>query len=418
MSATNSNPQGLKDRSIPAPTAMIHVTSDEPTRTFHWIWPVLGIVTFSFLAWGYPWRVGPEDGPPPSFVSPPAPIIGYLDVAPDGEIPAQLLSDGSVIATNKETKTKHILIYGSNQLAEGTYRITVAGPEDFKPLDDIEIAKDSTSRLNLTISLTKPFASPTIPEEPGASGLNRGSLWHAGWPDKEKEEVRFEMRLHVLSLVRQEGSPNSVWLKMDTTTHYASGDYSETGYLKINMDRWTSETILDVSEGYVRASGEAISQIVQDRLSGSNQHGLVVPFAKEQDWLREIAPEALPEQRLSLHDFIALFFGDYTVSAATAAIRELRPNLLKAGERNAWIESVQDGFGGGVACYVASSRKRDDDRETMGYMMARRKAEPFGIVSMEANIRSLRAKCAITVSGQAPVDPNPSSFPIMRGQRA
>jgi len=402
--ATDSHPQELHGRSISASTVMISVTPDKPTKTFRWTWPVGGIVTISLLALGSWWWADPNGHPDKEIVSPPATITGNVEISPDGEIPAQLLSDGLVIVTNRETGAKHILSNGVNPLAEGTYSITLNGPEDFKSLDDIQIVNGFNCKLNLTTSLTKPFAFPSIPQEPGASALYKGTLWHAGWPGKK--EVRFEMRLHVLSLERQEGSPNSVWLKMDTTTHSASGTYSETGFLKIDVDRWRSETFLDVSEGYVRASGDAISQLIRDRVSGDILHGLVVPFAKERDWLREIASDALPEQRLSLHDFIALFFGDSSVRAATETIRVLRPDLLKLGKRNAWIESIQDGFGGRVPCYVASSRMREDDRVTMGYMMASRKAEPFGFVMMEANMPSLKAICAVTISGPAKVDPN------------
>ena len=194
----------------------------------------------------------------------------------------------------------------------GTYSITVEGPEDFKPLDPIQIVKGANRKQSLTTSLTTEFAYPPIPEKAEAYATYKGTLWHAGWPDKK--EVSFQMRLHVLSLEEREGSPKFVWLKMDTTTHHASGDYSETGYLKINVDRWKSEKFLEVAEGFVRARGDAISQLAQDRASGSNQDGVVVRFLKERDWLREIASNELPPHRLSLNDFI----GDFSLNTTSA----------------------------------------------------------------------------------------------------
>ncbi len=375
----------------------------EPVRKSHWFWTAGIAATVFSIAFGYWFWPADESGKnPPVTIVPPQITTGDLELVPEGEIAVKLLSDGAVFATNRNTGETSTVMNGINAMEPGTYSIFVEGPEDFKPLDEIQIVKGAKRKQSLTTSLTKQFAFPTIPEEAEASATYKGTLSHAGWPDKK--EVPFQMRLHVLSIEERAGSPKFAWLKMDTTTHHAEGDYSETGYLKINVDRWKSENFLEVADGFVRARGDAISQLAQDRASGSNRDGLVVPFLKERDWLREIASDALPEHRLSLHDFIALFFGDASVRAATESIRELRPRLLISGQRNAWLESFNDSFGGGVSCYVASSRTREADRQTPGYSMARRKAEPFGFVSMEAKIPSLKATCAITTSSPAKVD--------------
>ncbi len=340
---------------------------------------------------------------------PPNPIpqvvtTGELKIVPDGEIAIQLLADEAVFITNMKTGQTSTVFNGVNLLEPGTYSLAFEGPEDFKSLDDIQVVQGDKRTRRLTTSLLRPFAFPTIPEKVGAFAVYEGTVWLQGWP--ETKNVSFQIRLHVLSLEEQEGSPKFAWLKVETTTQHALGEYNETGYLKVNLDRWKSDSFLDVAEGYVRASGKTISSLALDGVVGANETSLVVPFSKEHDWLLEVASHVLPEHRLSLHDFLALFFGDRSIRAATETIREFRPRLLSAGDRNAWIESFQDSFGGRVPCYVASSRSRETDRKTMGYLMAKTKREPFSFVRMEATMPFLKAVCAITRSGTAKVDKN------------
>jgi serine/threonine protein kinase len=335
-------------------------------------------------------------------VAPPRVITGEFELLPDGDIATQFLSDGNVIATNKATKETTTINEGVNALKPGTYSITFDGPEDFKPLGDIEVVPGANRKHRLTTSLTKPFAYPTIATKVGAFATYTGTLWLKGWPDAKEES--FHMKIHVLSVDEQAGSPTFVWLKFETTTHHTLGDYSETGYLKVNVDRWKTENYLDIQEGYIRASGDGISQLLEERRLDEPRNGLVVPFSKDRDWLQEIAGPWLPERRLSLQDFLSLFFGDESIRVASATIRELRPQLLASGDRNSWIESFNDSFGGRIPCYVASSRPRDAERQSMGYLLARTKVEPFGFMRMEAKLPFLKATCAISISDQTPKD--------------
>ncbi len=401
-------PLKLADLESPA-TAQRSGSSGLPGRTIgYWAVGVLTAALCLTIAFSkyYPWPK-PDEGirvEAPPVVIPPAEETGELELLPEGEIAEQLLADGGVLATNLQSQETTMLVSGANSLKPGTYTITIDGPEDFRTHDNIRIVADAKRKHRLTTSLTKPFAYPTIPDEVGTFAVYKGTLWHVGWP--EKKELAFQLKLQVLSTEELVGKPKFVWLKIDATTQHAVSAYTETGYLKINLERWNIETFLEIEEGYVRASGGMISPLVEQQTPNSKDNGLIVPFAKDRDWLLEIAPHAMPEHRLSLHDFLALFFGDDSIRAATETIRELRPRLLTSGNRNSWIESFQDSFGGGVPCYVASSRQRETDRQALGYLMARAKSEPFGFVRMEARMPSLRATCAITSSGPIKVDKN------------
>jgi hypothetical protein len=197
-----------------------------------------------------------------------------------------------------------------------------------------------------------------------------------------------------MNLEQLDSGVPTLWLKIEVTTQHASGDYAETGYLQIDENRWREENRFEVIEGYVRASGTAFTPY--DKSSGSNT--MVVPFDSEVDQLKRVAGEAIPSERLSIQDFLCLFFGDERMAAAAEPIRKLRAELAKSGDRHTWIGPVT-GSKGDVPCYIVSSRSRHASLHLPGYFMARNKSEPFGFVRLEANTRMLKALCVSKSTG-------------------
>ncbi len=340
---------------------------------------------------------GADPYPPPALPS------GDLDVAPVGDVAKQLLEEGAVFIVDSETKEKRTIREGVNPLTPGTYSVVFDAPEDLEPLPEMQVANNATRKLQLTTSMKSMFQFPTIPKNAGDYAAYQGSLWHAAWP--KDQQIPFHLRLQLLSrdpdipaAPHNPDSPTMAWIKIEATLHHSSGDYRETGYLRVNVDRWEAENRLEVVEGYVHASSSAVDQVATTLYPDGRDDGLVVKFDKEHDHLRDIASEVIPEYRISLQDFIALFFGDDQVSAAAEPIRQLRAELPKTGTRNSWLQTVDNGRGA-VPCYVVSSRKKNDSENTPGYFLSRRKAEPFAFVRLEVFTPLMKALCVLTGSG-------------------
>ncbi len=336
-------------------------------------------------------------------ILPPALPSGDLDVAPVGDVAKQLLEEGAVFIVDSETKEKRTIREGVNPLTPGTYSVVFDAPEDLEPLPEMQVANNATRKLQLTTSMKSMFQFPTIPKNAGDYAAYQGSLWHAAWP--KDQQIPFHLRLQLLSrdpdipaAPHNPDSPTMAWIKIEATLHHSSGDYRETGYLRVNVDRWEAENRLEVVEGYVHASSSAVDQVATTLYPDGRDDGLVVKFDKEHDHLRDIASEVIPEYRISLQDFIALFFGDDQVSAAAEPIRQLRAELPKTGTRNSWLQTVDNGRGA-VPCYVVSSRKKNDSENTPGYFLSRRKAEPFAFVRLEVFTPLMKALCVLTGSG-------------------
>jgi len=397
----------LGDRSLARQQENGGTEMHKNSKVSRFAWPYAIAATVFLGGLGIWWGVDriTKGEPPPVIAGSVPPVIakGELEVTALGDVAMQLLAEGSVIATRRDTPEQAPLSLheGLNEVEPGTYTITFDGPETFEPLDDIRVVKGANRKLQLTTSLTKSFQFPPLPEETGAYAAYQGSLWLKDWPNGKK--VGFNIRLQVLSIEKRHGGTNFTTLKFETISHHPSGDFEETGYLKVDTEKWRTQNRFEVTEGFVRASGPEISAWVQDNRPGSKSQSIVVPFDKEHDRLKEIAEAAMPLQRLSLHDYIALFFGDASMPVANESVRGLRSMLPMLGDRNSWLKPIANGSGF-VPCFVVSSRKRDDALDTLGYLMARRKAEPFGFVRLEANTPSIVALCAVTGSGPAKVD--------------
>ncbi len=332
--------------------------------------------------------------------------IGFLDVAALGDVADQLLSAGAVFITNNDSHEKLSVAEGINELSPGVYSITFDGPESFVPMNDIQIAMGATRKLQLTTSLTNSFfQSPTIPSQVGTYAAYQGTIWHAGWPPEVK--LSFHLRLHVLSIETPLDGPEIALIRIDTVSHHPSGDFQETGYLKVDRDLWQNENRLAIKEGFVRAQSDSVTAWMESHFPEKSEDFIVVPFDASKDNLGQIANDAMPEHRLSLHDVLALFFGDGSKGVAAEAIRGLRPMLLASGQRNFWLEPIANGAGN-VLCLVVSSRTKEDPMDTFGYRMARRTAEPFGFVRMEVELPMVKAVCAVI--GSRLIDTSTSEY--------
>lgn len=339
---------------------------------------------------------------------PRVPEEGNLEIIPRGDVAKQMLEDGGVFAWDAKNLKNHSLREGMNQLEPGTYTLRFDAPEDLEELADIRVADGGVRKVQLTTSLTKPFQFPSLPEELNTYAAYHGTLWRSGWP--KDTDLAYNIRMQLVDRIEENDGRTSLWLKIEITTHQSSGDYIETAWLRIDEGRWRDEYRFEVLEGYVRASGNSIALLVDEGMSENTRTvstqksgDIVVKFDPQQDMLLEVAGDTLPELRLSIQDFIVLFFGDDQMSSANETIRKLRAELPKTGDRNAWIQPVA-GSRGEVPCYVVSSRTRFMSTYLPGYMMARRKSEPFGFVRLEVNTPMMKALCVITSSGVGKVD--------------
>jgi serine/threonine protein kinase len=326
------------------------------------------------------------------------PLSGQLDILTADEIPSQLLRDGRVQAENIQDKKRFTLESGINSLPLGEYRIYLDGPENLRQVENIVVASGAARRLNLTATLVQPFQYPSIPDQVGAFCTYHGTIEHAGL--RKGEKVRYTLRLKVLAIEgNSPDGPVSKWLMVEALTHHATGDLIETGYLKIDSETWENEQRLKVVEGLVVASSPTIDQFLQDYFPALGTDKLVVPYSPDEDLLEIRASSALPDTRVSLQDFLVLYFGDETILAAHDTIKKLRPELPNLGERNTWLDTV-DGGRGPIECHIVSSLKRKTDMKDVmaGYSMARSKQEPFGFLRLEVKSPLLTALCVVKTS--------------------
>ena len=320
---------------------------------------------------------------------------GSLEIVAVDDIPRQLLRDGRVQVEKLDDQSRFTLESGFNELPLGKYRIVMDGPEEMETIEEVYIANGAARRLNLTAVLRKPFQYPKIPDQVGAHCTYHGKIQLLG--GAMGEGTSYTLRLKLLaSEVDSNTGVSSKWLQVEAVTQHASGDLIESGYLKIDSEKWEDDKNLKVIEGWVVASSNSIAQYMQDFYPNSGTKDLVVPFDPKEDLLKTRASSVLPRTRISLHDFLVLFFGDESLLAADDRIKKLRPELPTMGKRHSWIDTIDAGRGP-VECYVVSSQDRTKQftEKSMGFFMARNKRALFGFVQLQVISPIVTATCVI-----------------------
>ncbi len=329
---------------------------------------------------------------------PPVVSMGSIEIKAEGDFPLQLLDDGFVRAENVDTGKTPPLKLGENELEPGIYHLNYdLAPEELRDggSDTFEVFADSPSKLLIQPILAHLFQFPIIPPQAGAFANYRGTFWRVPWA--KDTVIPYELNLEVLSVVEELKQPITLWLKIKVW-HQNCG-YTETAYLQIDAKRWETYHEFEVFEGWVEAESPLITKYQLLRNHPGTKDSLVVPFELQRDTLGDIALLPLPEQRLSVHDVVALFFGVKSLAAADC-IKKLRADFSKSNGRNEWLENGSFG-----ACYVASSRRPDEATSMPGYSLHRRKGDqynPYGFLALEVNMPALTAECILFDSSVSP----------------
>ncbi|MEO8268500.1 MAG: serine/threonine-protein kinase, partial [Aureliella sp.] len=328
---------------------------------------------------------------------------GSIEIKAEGELPSQLVEEGFVQVENIDTGKKYNLDLGKNELQPGKYEVNYhSAPEAFRDggSDYFEVFADSPSKLLIQPILAHRFQFPVIPTKAGAAAIYRGTFWRAPWA--KNAVIPYTLNLEVLSVIEELNQPVSLWLKIEIL-HQNCG-YTETAYLQIDAKRWETHQEFEIIEGWVEAKSSLNAKYMLLGKQSGIKDSLVVPFELELDTLFENALLLLPEHRLSAHDVVALFFGEKS-SDATACIKRLRADLSESNGRNEWL-----GNGSFGACYIASSRKRDEATSMPGYSLHRRKSDeynPYGFLELEVKIpETLTAECILINSSASPSPPS------------
>ncbi len=358
---------------------------------FRWL---AGLAIAGCIAAIYAMATGREANPVIPVVS-----KGSVEIKADGDLPTQLVDEGFVQAENVNSGKKYSFNLGTNEWEPGIYRLNYdSAPETFRDggSETFEVFADAPSKLLVQPILAHRFQFPIIPPRAGAYANYRGTFWRAPWA--ENTVIHYELDLEVLSIIEKPGRPVTLWLKIEVG-HQNCG-YKETAYIQIDAKRWETHQELDVIEGWVEAESLLIAKYKQIRNQLGANDSLVIPFDLQRDTLGDIALLPLPEQRLSVHDVVALFFGEKSLAAADC-IKTLRAEFSKSNGRNEWLENGSFG-----ACYVASSRRRDEATSTPGYSLHRRRGDeynPFGFLALEVKMpKTLTAECILVNSSASP----------------
>ncbi len=338
-----------------------------------------------------------------------AALVGYfsypertfrVEVVADQEVASALLTTGSVVLKNVDTGKRHAVIENAKlYLTPGKYRPEYNGPDEFiHEGNDFEVFDGPNNKLILQPRFAKQFQYPDIPDR--GSATYQGSLWRFGWDEKTK--FTFKIYLEVLAIEANPDSPVTKWLQVDVYSLDGEDDYRESAVLNVDAKEWANGKVLAVYKGWIVAKSPKIADFMKS--SGSDQN-IVVDFSLEYDLLAENHSILLPKRRLSVQDVLSLFFGQ-DVPAASKPINAARAGLPDFGEKNSWIEPIFDASTS-VPSLVISSRKRNEDKNINGWMMARRRngpSNPFGFLKLEVKAKELRANCVIMNFGEGEPD--------------
>ncbi len=317
---------------------------------------------------------------------------------------SQLLQDGLVSLVNLKTGKVDELIRQNLKLPAGKYKLHYDLPIDIQAEGTlIEIAPGSTRTLRIEAQLREVFQHPVLPYV-GAFATYYGVISHAGW-GADAKAMAYTLSLEVLA--EEDNSPDLrlyKWLLVEITDDDCQ--YTETAYIKVDVKSWEIAKKLEISEGWIQASGPEIERFLSERAASSSGDGLVVPFDCRHDLLSEVEGLNLPKRRLSVQDAIALFFAaDDDMPIAAAPIHIARQKLVEQ-QRNEWLGPVKT-YNGITNCYVASSRTKDQADNEVGYRIARHRSDssyPFAIVEIQVTTPILTATCTTKVAGTAKPD--------------
>lgn len=329
---------------------------------------------------------------------------GTLEISVVDEIPRQLTRDGRVQIENLQSQKRFTLQAGDNVLPLGDYRIVMNGPEELETIENISIASGAPQRMNLSAVLKQPFQYPNIPIRVGESCTYHGTIQIN--PALRGTAVGYTLRLKIIGTETDPKSgSNALWLNVEALTYHSAGDLTENAYLKIDTETWEHDKRLKVLEGWVVGSSKMIEQYMEQYYPQANTKDVVVRFDPREDLLKKRGAMVLPTSRVSIHDFLVLFFGDESILAANDIIKKLRPELPTLGNRNTWIDTI-DGGRGPIECYIVSSMDRNTAKEAdaFGFFMARSKRANFGFVELRVTTPLLKANCLVKNSDTTKVD--------------
>jgi serine/threonine protein kinase len=335
-----------------------------------------------------------------------------IQVKAVGDVASQMLKEGRVTVDHLETGEGFLLNEELVSLPIGRYKFRFDAPVDLQQNGkEFEVAPKSTNIIAIEAKLTQPFQNPDLPNKAGLFGSYYGSVGHAGWA--KKEPITFNLKLEIIAVETELNAPVTKWLVIEALVDGSNDGsperYEEIAYLRIDSKRWDIDRRLEIYDGWVEAKSASIRQFMNQKSENARKSSIIVPFESNRDRLNELKETAklpLPNRRLSVHDFISLFFGDESVSVAAEPIRQLRASLSKSGTRNSWLEDFHANFGS-QSCYVVGSRKRGDDTKSDGYSIIRSKSDnfnPFGFLKLEVNSPSLTANCVLKNAGETAID--------------
>lgn len=314
--------------------------------------------------------------------------LGTVTAAGVGKVGTQLLSQGNVKAKGEDGQVFDLLP-GENRLPFGRYSLLfINTPVDLDQAgEDFEVFKTATSTVEVSPILRWPFQYPDIPDEPGAFHLSHGSIWRAGWLTEDK--LTFSIHLEVLAVGDQSKGDTTKWLKLEVISkgiddRIGSEDYTETAYLNFDAVKWRNSQELQIREGWITASSDAIEKhLRQASTTNPSDREVVVRFDRQHDLLVESSSVPLPARRLSTFDVLALVFGQ-EIPAAGGAINAIRGTLPNVGARKTSLQLLDFGRGE-QQCFVVSSRDQYNDYKSPGFTMARLKND-FGFGLLQVNL--------------------------------
>ncbi|XZE44535.1 protein kinase domain-containing protein [Pirellulaceae bacterium SH467] len=319
--------------------------------------------------------------------------VAMLNVVPRGDFVSSLLQEGRIYLVSEPSGVRYLLTSGKMELPPGKFQLQYDSPVAIQENgQSVTLESVSGNHLNLSASLKGPgFQFATIPNQPGAFATYYGSMWREGWADTNP--TKYELSIEVLSQALPSYKPGSwMWLQVSGKNLDDPKGYSETATIQIDYETWLRKQKLVVGEGYITVSGLSFPSTWEKRSAGGDGNSFVIPFDGSTDWVASRSDLSPPSNRISIYDYLTLFFASEDFVAANSTLRSVRASLAKPGQRNDWLEDINNSTGN-VSCYVVSSHPKSIYRKSGFYHVARRDAELFGFVEINVNLESLKASC-------------------------
>lgn len=362
----------------------------------------------------------PGAGTVPTDVTPPPPAL--VKVIVDCQDPlVQGLFEDKAIQLESDSGETFVAVLGPQELPPGNYQLQCKATELQLQSQELALVVGSTARLTPTLRSASSLV-PQIPDEAGHYTGYKGSLWHLPFPKEQRKY--FDISFTTLGEEIVDGK-QCRWLQVEIVQALEEGNYTETGYILVDMGRWRTAQQLGIQRGWLLATSPMLKLQMEELDADGHALRLVTEFSPDRDTLLDMANKhglSIPERRLSLHEALVLLFDEHDISAVPSPVRAARAVVSALGERQL-SRKVISGPYGNLPTLAIAMVPADGTSETKlapsPYIFYRNDTlVPFGFAQIDVQHVTFESRMKVISYGQSVSPPTSPSESQWREQLA